>query len=478
MRQDRAQALRCDLVAYDNGRRPAAREILVGVLIVLAAGERHDLGRYVGGQLLLAGAAFDDDIILHLVVLEAQELDGNNVCALMQELIEGVLAVGAGLAEDHGAGHIVNGLAEAVDALAVGFHIQLLQVGREADQGLGIRQDRCDAIAQEVALVNADQRVEQGRVLFDIRVLGQGVFRCRACHDAVKDLRTEGQGQDRAADTGGGRISAADEIIHIEGIQISGVVGQRGGRAGNRQHMFGGIQACLLQSVLDEHFVGQGLQCGAGLGNNDKEGMRQVCGRQDGGRVIGVYVGDELGFHLKGAVHLCPVLQGKIQGAGAKVGSADTDLDCCRIFLAFFIDDLARVDFLREFAGSLLLRQIEISLVLTVDHNVIAQLAAAELMQDSSLLTGIDDLTVVKSRVLVCQLRFIRESLQGIQQCVIDLLGGIAVNKTIGHGNFVLRNTFRAAFAGHSCLDIYGRLGDLLKFLVRLCLIKINPLHL
>ena len=136
------------------------------------------------------------------------------------------------------------------------------------------------------------------------------------------------------------------------------------------------------------------------------------------------------------------------------------------------------MDFLREFAGSLLLLQIEISLVLTVDHNVIAQLAAAELMQDSSLLTGIDNLTVVKSRVLVCQLRFIRESLQGIQQCVIDLLGGIAVNKTIGHGNFVLRNTFRAAFAGHSCLDIYGRLGDLLKFLVRLCLIKINPLHL
>ena len=159
------------------------------------------------------------------------------------------------------------------------------------------------------------------------------------------------------------------------------------------------------------------------------------------------------------------------------------------------------MDLLREFAGSLLLCDIEISLVLTVDHNIITQLAAAELMQDSSLLTGIDDLTVVKSRVLVCQLhsslltgiddltvvksrvlvcqlRFIRESLQGVQQCVIDLLCGIAVNKTVGHGNFVLRNTFRAAFAGHSCLDIYGRLGDLLKFLVRLCLIKINPLHL
>ena len=38
VRQDRAQALRCDLVAYDNGRRPAAREVLVGVLIVFAAG--------------------------------------------------------------------------------------------------------------------------------------------------------------------------------------------------------------------------------------------------------------------------------------------------------------------------------------------------------------------------------------------------------------------------------------------------------
>ncbi len=55
-----------------------------------------------------------------------------------------MLAVGAGLTENDGTGLVVHGLAEAVDALAVTFHIQLLQVGREAGHGLRVRQNgRC-----------------------------------------------------------------------------------------------------------------------------------------------------------------------------------------------------------------------------------------------------------------------------------------------------------------------------------------------
>ena len=50
----------------------------------------------------------------------------------MNELVEGVLAVRARFAPDDGAGGVVDELAVLVDVLAVGLHVELLQVRREA----------------------------------------------------------------------------------------------------------------------------------------------------------------------------------------------------------------------------------------------------------------------------------------------------------------------------------------------------------
>ena len=115
-------------VADDNAGGASACECLVGVLIVFAAGKGHDLGHDVCAQLFLAGAALDVDIHADLAVFVADELHRDDVCALVQKLIEGVLAVGAGLTEDDGAGHVVDGLAETVDGFAVGLHVELLKV--------------------------------------------------------------------------------------------------------------------------------------------------------------------------------------------------------------------------------------------------------------------------------------------------------------------------------------------------------------
>ncbi len=350
-------------------------------------------------------------------------------------------------------------------------------MGRETDQGLGIRKNRGHAVAQEIALVNADQSVQQSGVLADILVLCQDIFRSRAGHDTVEDLGTECQRQDRAAYAGGGRISAADIVIHVEGIQICGVVGQRRCGGGNSQHMPGRIQACLLQSILDEHFVGQGLQGGAGLGNDDKESVCQVGGRQDCGSVVRVYVGDELGLHLQSAVDLCPVLQSQIQSAGAQVGSADADLNSGGILLALFIDDLACMDLLCKFAGPSLLLKIEFSLVLAVCNDVAAQLAAAELMQDQSLLTGIDHFAVVEGCVFIGQFLLVRKALQGIQKGVVHLLCSKVIAESVGHGHAVLGDALRAVLARHCDLDIDGVLCKLCKFPVGRCFVKINPLH-
>ena len=74
------------LLTDDDGRGTAAFELLVQVGIVLAAGKCHDLCSHVCAQLLLGGRALNDYIAAHLVSLEANELQRNDIGALVQQL--------------------------------------------------------------------------------------------------------------------------------------------------------------------------------------------------------------------------------------------------------------------------------------------------------------------------------------------------------------------------------------------------------
>ena len=131
-----AKRTRGQLAADDDAGRTAALEILIFIFVLFAAGKRHDLGRNIGAELLLAGCAFDDNIRADLVLLKAYELERDDGLALMEQLIEGVLAVCAGLAEDHRSGDVVNGLTKTIDGLAVRLHVYLLQRCREAGERL------------------------------------------------------------------------------------------------------------------------------------------------------------------------------------------------------------------------------------------------------------------------------------------------------------------------------------------------------
>ena len=270
--KESAEGLGSELLAGDDAGRTSARERLVGVLIILAACERHDLCYDVCAELLLAGAALDDNIHACLVLFESYELHGNNVCALVKQLIERVLSVGSGLTEDDRTCGIVDGLAEAVDGLAVGFHIQLLQVCREAVESLGIRQDCCAQIAESVSLIDADQGIQKSCVLPDIGILSQLVGLCRAVHDRCEYFGAKSQRKYNRAYTGRRGIAAADEVIHEECFTEIRTLCKRGSLTGNSKHMLGGIYACILEGIPYEGLVGQGLQSCSGLGNNDEQG--------------------------------------------------------------------------------------------------------------------------------------------------------------------------------------------------------------
>ena len=136
MSEQCAERCRVQLIADDDAGRTAALEVLVQILIRFAAGKGNDLRSDIGAELLLARGAFDGDVIADLAVTEADELQRRDIRSLMEQLIEGVLAVCARLAENDRSGRIADRLAEAVYRLAVGLPIQLLQMCREAAERL------------------------------------------------------------------------------------------------------------------------------------------------------------------------------------------------------------------------------------------------------------------------------------------------------------------------------------------------------
>ena len=80
-----AQSLGSQLLADDDGGRTTAFELLVQVGVILAAGKCHNLCGHVGTKLLLGGRALNEDVGSHLAVTEADELQRDDVSALMEQ---------------------------------------------------------------------------------------------------------------------------------------------------------------------------------------------------------------------------------------------------------------------------------------------------------------------------------------------------------------------------------------------------------
>ncbi len=124
-----------------------------------------------------------------------QELDRHDLRALVDELHEGVLAVGARLSPDHGPRGVRDRMAVPGDALAVRFHVELLQMRREPRQPLVVGQHGPAGVAQHVAVPDPDQPQHHGEVgggLGRAEMLVHGV---RAGQELAEALRPDRQHQ-------------------------------------------------------------------------------------------------------------------------------------------------------------------------------------------------------------------------------------------------------------------------------------------
>src|SRR6266567_6483596 len=95
---------------------------------------------------------------------EADEGARDQLGTLVDELIEGMLAIGSRLSPDNGPGLIVHLPALQVDVFSVALHVELLEVGWQAAKVIIIRQNRHGLSAEEVVVPDAYESQEHRQV--------------------------------------------------------------------------------------------------------------------------------------------------------------------------------------------------------------------------------------------------------------------------------------------------------------------------
>ncbi len=204
-----------------------ATQLGFGFLAGLAQHQRLALRQAVGVQPLM--------MVGHRVEAHHRhdEVGRNKLGALVQQLVVGMLAVAADAAPDHRAGVGLHRGAVLQHALAVGLHVQLLQVLGDVAQVVVVRQDRVALGAPEVAVPHAQQGQQYRHVLFERRGLEVLVHGVGTGQQFLEVGGTDGQG-DRQADGRPQRVAPAHPVPHREDVFFADAEGHGGGLvAGN-----------------------------------------------------------------------------------------------------------------------------------------------------------------------------------------------------------------------------------------------------
>ena len=94
-----------------------------------------------------------------------QKVARDELGALVNQLIEGMLAVGAGLPPNHGAGLIIHPQPIFGNALAIAFHIALLEIVSKTLHGLVVGKNGVRLCVKEIVVPNAQERHDDRDIL-------------------------------------------------------------------------------------------------------------------------------------------------------------------------------------------------------------------------------------------------------------------------------------------------------------------------
>ncbi len=101
----------------------------------------------------------------------SDEISGDQLGTLVDELVESMLSVGSSLTPDDGSRLVVDALRVLGDEFTVGFHVTLLEVIGELVHVLIVRQDGLGLSTEEVDVPDADQSQQGRQVLLERGVL-------------------------------------------------------------------------------------------------------------------------------------------------------------------------------------------------------------------------------------------------------------------------------------------------------------------
>ena len=266
---------------------------------------------------------------------EGNEVGRNHHSALVQQLVEGMLAVGAGLAPEDLTGIGGHSTAVPADVLAVGLHGELLQVGREAVQILAVRKHGVALGTEEVDVPDVEQAHQRDGVALERRVAEVLVDGMEALEELLEALGAEHDDQ-RQAHGGVDGVAAADPVPETKGVSGVDTEGlnllECGGNGdevlchGLGVLLIGAIDGALSLELLehpglDLAGVGEGLERGEGLGDDDHERGLGIQAAELLGLIVGVDVGDVAAVDTGVGVGT----QGLVGHDRAQIGATDAD---------------------------------------------------------------------------------------------------------------------------------------------------------
>mmetsp|Transcript_64532 Transcript_64532/g.135441 ORF Transcript_64532/g.135441 Transcript_64532/m.135441 type:complete len:395 (-) Transcript_64532:749-1933(-) len=202
---------------------------------------------------------------------EADEL-GRDGAALMHELVEGVLAVGAWLAKVDGTSSNRHGLASHGHALAVGLHVQLLNVRDESGEGLAVRKHCAALVLQDAGVPDREQAHEHGQILLRSRseeVLVHLVASLQELRDdaeAILERQWEDADSTPAGESAAHPVPEAEDVLGVDAERGRLVQGRRAGGDVLRDAV--GRAELLDEPLLDCLCVEHGLSGGERLRND------------------------------------------------------------------------------------------------------------------------------------------------------------------------------------------------------------------
>jgi len=143
--------------------KPARRALRFDFLGRFAEGQRLGLGKDICQEDVVVASQGSER------VAKRDKVTRDQPRALMNQLIERMLAVGAGFAPVDRPGLVIHFFPAEGDVLAVALHGQLLQIRGEALQVLFVGQNRHRLRAEKVVVPNRQQPHEHRQVLFKRR---------------------------------------------------------------------------------------------------------------------------------------------------------------------------------------------------------------------------------------------------------------------------------------------------------------------